>query len=650
MEVGSLDGRRWISLSSVSSPIGAVMELVPEVEPALRPTDMLSISSVPNNRPQPLESIADGQGATWAATTLDGTFNQSVESIGTNSIRQEVTIRGDALHGDVHILSYMGTSGPRLVAATYEHVGLLGPQDLRRWKELLKSLFDGLLTSPFPKPPKGSNPFDQLLFPRLTAWIESAAGGMADQLRQCAKAARRSADPLQMCGSMMPVLYLMTQYSATAGAPPPEVQKELVRAAEHAGLLGKRAQEPTLFELSIGSLARFLVDDRLNRLEQIDRGVRLSKYACETSGNLLFEQSALSHMLGLCKTAALRGRDDVIESADWLIERLRRQPAMIARIGMRLMHKPTSDHVDNATRGLESLNRADLMTYLFDTMDELPRDTSELMERPEEGLTFDTTQLPSEIPSGPDIGKHRLFPEDGGPLRYLVGIAGRRSELAQRDILGFEIAGDAEGRPPPKPNGAYLRSFRQTRRLRIPNHFLPDDTKIPRYPYEPETLTLEATLQRSFVLSVHVFGVAGPHDAMGMGRLLHLNVSARGKKRADWRENVSQLLKWIRFVVYVPDDTESMLWEASEIDRSGLADHCIFIMLPEHLNERSPSTWATLREQSVPFCALLPAFDPDGGFVWLEDGVARTIPFSSVYDKRLSDLALSIAKPMDNDS
>lgn len=89
MEVGSVDGRRWISLSSVSSPIGAVMELVPEVEPVLRPTDMLSISSVPNNRLQPLESIADGQGAMWAATTLDGTFNQSVESIGTNSIRQE---------------------------------------------------------------------------------------------------------------------------------------------------------------------------------------------------------------------------------------------------------------------------------------------------------------------------------------------------------------------------------------------------------------------------------------------------------------------------------------------------------------------------------------------------------------------------------
>ncbi|WP_375790124.1 hypothetical protein ACE10Z_04805 [Bradyrhizobium sp. Pha-3] len=647
MELGSLDGRRWMSLSSDSSPIGSVIELVPEVEPALRPTDMLTISSVRNTQPQALETIAEGQGSMWAATMLDGTFNQSIKAVGTNLIRQEATIRGDALHGDLDIVCYMGIAGSRRVAATFEHVGQLDQHERRRWKELLKSLADALATKPFPAPPKRSTPVDQALFPRLTTWAEPATAGTAEMLRNSLRAARRSADALQMCGSIIPVLWIMTERAAVTAAPAADVQEELVRAAEHASLLGMRAQQHPLFELSIGPLARFLVDDRLNRLEQIDRGVRLSKYACEKSGDLFFEQAALSHILGLARSAALRGRDDVIESAQWLIERLQKHPAMVSRIGMRLINKPPSDSVNNATYGLEMLNRVDLVSYLFDTMDPLPKDTSELVNRGGEELPFSTTQLPSEIPSGPDVGKHRLFPENGAPLIWLMGHVDRASDLAQRNILGFELLSTPERRTARKSYGLYLRSFRQTRRQRIPNHFVPDGLRIIPYPHEPETLTLEATLHRSFAVAVTVFGIAGPHEAMGMGRMQFGNVSSRSGRQTDWRDHVSQFLKEVQFVVYVPDDTESMLWEASEIDRSGMANHCIFIMLPEQLDERSPSTWGTLRNQSVPFCALLPDFDPEGGFVCLEGGAARTIPFSSVYDGRLSDLALSVAKPID---
>ena len=394
----------------------------------------------------------------------------------------------------------------------------------------------------------------------------------------------------------------------------------------------------------MGDLARFLVDDLRARPERIDRGLRLSKYVCEHGANPFFEESALSHILGLCRSAVLRDRDDVIESAGWLIERLRKQPVLATRIAMRLITKPPSLDGNKAIQGLEKLNRLDLASYVFDIMDPIPKDTSELLDNGDKDLALSTRQCPPELPTGSDAIRFPLWPPDGAPLRWVFGLTGSHSELAQRDILGFEILGNSEEVLDRPFTGMYLRSFRQMRRLRVPNRFVPDGSRIIPYPFEPRLLTLEAALHRSLMRAVSIFGVAGPRDAMGMGRAHRMHLRSVSKV-SDWRSGVTEFLAFVQFVVYVPDDTESLIWELSEIHNSGMTPHCVFVMIPESIDERSKSTWTMFRQLDAPHCAHLPTFDPKGALVWLDNSLSATVlPFDALYDRRLSDLVLSIAK------
>jgi hypothetical protein len=573
---------------------------------------------------------------------IDGKFSNTVDSANPGVIRQHATIRDDALHGDLDILCCVRVTPRRLVAATYEHVGQLDDQGLGQWTERLSSLTDRLLVS-FPAVRGGAALPERPLFPHLTAYLKRARGPNVEQLLVHAVSARRMADAQAMSAAISVPLHIMAERSAVQAGPPEEVQEELVCAGEHVALFGIRSQQRGLLELSMGDLARFLVDDLRARPQRIDRGLRLSKYVCENGAAPFFEESALSYILGLCRNAVLRDRDDVIESAGWLIERLRKDPVLATRITMRLITKPPSLDGDKAIQGLEKLNRLDLASYVFDILDPITKDTSELLDSGDKDLELSTRQCPPEFPVGSDASRFPLWPPDGAPLRWVFGLTGRHSELAQRDILGFEILGDSD-EVLVRPSGMYLRSFRQMRRLRVPNRFVADGSRIIPYPFEPRLLTLEAALQRSLMRAVSIFGVAGPHDAMGMGRAHTIHLKSISKV-SDWRSGVTGFLTMVQFVVYVPDDTESLIWESSEIYNSGMIPHCVFVMLPKSIDERSGSTWTMFQQLDAPHCAHLPTFDPKGAFVWLDNKFSATVlPFDALYDRRLSDLVLSIAK------
>lgn len=619
MDIGPLDGRRWVSLSTLSGPMGSLVELVPEDASALRPQNVLNLSVVRADNVQTLQSILEVQAKAWAAVLPDGELRHKIEPLHRNMLWQHATIRNDVVYGDADLVCYMRRTSAGLITATLEHIGRLDGERFARWRGTLDSLIQRLSSDPFPT----ASPAPEIpLFPRLLPWLAPARGEVADQLRIRAGAARRIEDAATMCASIVPTIHIMAERSAFAAAPPADVQDELIRAGEHAGLFWLRAQERDLFETSIGCLARFLVDDRLDRLDQIERGIRLAKYGCESGSDVFFERSALSYILGICRSAALRDRWDVIEPAEWLFEKLRKQPAMVARIALRLLEKPVSGTVEKRTAGIERLNRTDLLSYVFDTMYAVANDTSELLDRNEPGLDLSTQHMPPEIPA--NRTNYPLWPENGAPLRWIFIATGRESELAQRDILDFNILSDSDSTEPPKVQGLYLRAFRQTRRQHIPNEFILDDLRILPYPHEPANLTLEATLQRSLMTAVSIIALAGPHDAMGMGRIYQ-----PGSKVEDWRGRVSQLLHMLDFVVYVPDNTESLVWEAGQIAESGKSGNCIFVMLPERVDERAKATWDAFRHQGPAYCAWLPPFSSDGAFVWLDGAIAK--PFLSMH-------------------
>jgi hypothetical protein len=67
---------------------GALIELVPEDEPALRPGKVLNLSAVRSDGIQPIWSILDGPAEMWAQTVVDGEFRHNVESLGTDRFWQ----------------------------------------------------------------------------------------------------------------------------------------------------------------------------------------------------------------------------------------------------------------------------------------------------------------------------------------------------------------------------------------------------------------------------------------------------------------------------------------------------------------------------------------------------------------------------------
>jgi hypothetical protein len=635
MIMDGIDSRTWVSLLVQQTPFGSLVELTPERDRVLRPVEIISLSVMQGDHVLQIKELLDARASSWEATILDGTFSVTVDGPRPDTIYQRATILDDSLHGDAEIASCVRVTPAHLVVATYEHVGRLPEHDARQWIERLELLTTRILA--FARVGKISYRSERALFPRLSSFLKKAEA--PPKLLSYVDSARWAIDPNAMCEAIRVPVLMMTELGAVHSGPPEEVQEELVCAAEHAALFALRSQQQGDFQLSLGGLARFLVDDRLGKLGKINRGIRLAKHICERGIDIFFEQSALSYILGLCRSSAKRDRDDFIEAADWLIERLRRQPAMTARLAMRLLTKPASPESDSAMQGREILNRVDLIMYLFDIMeDAISKDTSDQISG---GTPLTTMECPSELPNPADATRFPAWPPDGAPFMWVHSWAGTKSDIAQRAILGFEILGDSDEVLNLPFEGMYFRAFRQTRRLRIPNQFVPDGSNIIAYPFEPSVLTFEAALHRSLARKVHIFAVAGPHDALGMGRMYMGQT-----KINDWQARVTMLLGHVQFIVYLPDRTESLIWESNEIYKREMTPHCVFVMMPRSTNESSEAIWNTFRQLETPYCAHLPKYEPDGAFVWFENDLSpKTLPFDALYDRRLSDLIVAISRP-----
>lgn len=635
-----IDDRRWVGSSDISEGAGYSIDLSPQLDRPLRPVEILNLITANLTGAASIKSLINAQATAWKAAIVDGRFEDVVLQDQPGVIYHVARIRDDVLSGDINVMSCICEGAGRIGVATYERLGAFDSDGSRKWASILSELSNECRWwSPEDVRAFGTRG-EGPLYPALISHLEHSQHPQKSEIIEIARSARMLSGGGSQLSDLLAPLQIIADHSRLARGCSSEALDELVSGGEFLALFGLRNGVDQVFGVAAGSLARVLVvcSDRSDA--RIERSLKLSRWMCDRGPEFVFEQAALTHIVGVCKRSALHGRNDAIEAAGWLIDVLQRRPAEAARIIFRLVSETVPLYEAGDGGSLEDLNRLDLATFLLDTMLPLEVDTSDLIR----SEPLRESDCPLEI----DFQKARgrtFFPGNAAPLRAIMALIIDRSHKAQTNLLGFDVPNV----PYPdtkltRVRGLYLRSFRQTRRLPIPNHFLPNDWNITADDIEPSTFSLEAAIHRSVVQILHVIPLAGPTDVLGMGRVYSTPVGTRSQLDA-WKKRVVNMLSILHLVVYVPDDTESMHWEAKQIADAHMLSHTIFVMLPSEIDDRSADRWAKFRALDLPYAPQLPAFNPAGSFVWFDQrGEPMLEPFDAIYDHRLCQLALAIAK------
>ena len=159
----------------------------------------------------------------------------------------------------------------------------------------------------------------------------------------------------------------------------PSAADDAISGAEICGQFFRGIPAPPLFHFSLSVLARILVTDPRRDPARIIRGMRLADYLGtlgEPVDTRRTEEAMLSLLFGANRFAVVTETNDAIERSEPLLNTLRQTPLLVARLLARMARIPLIfDEKPNRAISLERLGQTDMMTYVFDSLDEGAEDT-----------------------------------------------------------------------------------------------------------------------------------------------------------------------------------------------------------------------------------------------------------------------------------
>jgi len=185
----------------------------------------------------------------------------------------------------------------------------------------------------------------------------------------------------------------------------------------------------------------------------------------------------------------------------------------------------------------------------------------------------------------------------------------------------------------------FIRGFRASRRIWIPNLFEFTSTDVIPFDIEPVELLIEAALYKGLGVLFECYAMGGLYEMFGMGRW-HLPFTRNPD--TQWREALKIRLNDVpyppRFILVLPDVTTGLTWEINQLIDQGHLSKTVIVMIPEAFDQTASSSWDVLagvfRERGL----SIEKYSTAGGFVALDASgqTRKRCPFESLFSGELA--------------